>query len=590
MKIRRLLFPLLLLSLGGAIPPIPVPPEPVNFQCNLPLLRSYMLKGRKKSIDTEPLITCPTVKHSCCSKYDQQRIFHFVNDVFLRRWDDYNLKLLAAFAHLRAFHRTVTKTPFSFRGSIARKYFCTRQAQRLIKYPFSTLYDNLVSEVDSFAVENRDFHQRFFCMLCDGENHRFFDLSSSNKKIFFDTVFCKEHLFSRAAIMKVLNVDLQEYLINLQNVVDCKHYSKSYSLRFYSPKAIQRANTVNQCITYLDTSEFFRYCKPICERIKFSKVFEEGEGDLEFLNETLALLEKNFASEEEGFVAGSKQKSFFKKILAKMNKKKKPRKLEQWKRAARELMQPPVHNELEEGMDAEAKVRLQMKNAVQMFRKKAREERGKEGGVKKTRKRGVRSERRLLDFEGGVVGRSERVLETCSAKSGCKKTKKMGERILSEGATGAAAAEAPKSTPIKPSFDQQVAPFYAEIVLPFRPHRGYVWRVENQPIDFETPQKVFQINLGVNPLNYLTLNFTMTSEEFYKRLFTRRRVEKTNIQVEFLLGDFTEAFWETTLDDLTHEYVGPNPDEAEEAVQQPELTFWQRVWNFFAGIPQMISS
>lgn len=574
MEIMRALSLLFLLPLAGAIPPVVVPPEPLRFECNVPLLRSYMLKGRKKSTDTQPHLTCPDVKHNCCTKLDQQRVFHFVNDIFIRRFEDYNTKLLASFGRLRELHKTVIKGPLNFRGSVARRYFCTRQAQRLIKFPFSTLYDNLVSEVESFAMDNREFHQKFFCILCDGENHRFFELGGSNKKIFMDTVFCKEHLQSRAAIMKLLNVDLQEYLINLQNVVDCKHYAKSYSLRFYDGRKIERANRINECLNYLDTSEFFRYCKPICEKVQLSKVFQEVEGDLEFMNETLALFEKNMAIEEDGYIASSKQRSFYKKILAKTSGKK-PRELRVKSAAA-----PPkaaVRNELEEGLDSEGMMRLKMKNAVRVFKKKAAGGGGAGRQVKRTQK-GAPPERKLLDFEAGLVGRAKRVLETS------RKTRRLPGRVLAEVVSSKNQNSGPRMTPPKPYYDAQIAPFYAEIVLPDLPLEGAVCQVDAPPIDFELPLKTYQINLGVNPLKYGSLNFTMNSEEFYKRLFERKRVEKTNVEIEYLLGDFTEAFWESTVEDLNRDFTVVEPDEPAEETR-PERSLLERFLGLFMGIP-----
>jgi hypothetical protein len=577
MEVLRALSLLFLLLLALAIPPVVTPPEPIRFECNIPLLRSYMLKGRKQSTDTQPHLTCPDVKHNCCTKLDQQRVFHFVNDIFTRRFDDYNTKLLASLGRLKEFHKTVTKGPLNFRGSIARRYFCTRQAQRLIKFPFATLYDNLVSELEGFVMENREFHQKFFCILCDGENHRFFELSGLNKKIFFDTVFCKEHLQSRAGILKLLNVDLQEYLINLQNVVDCKHYAKSYSLRFYDPRKIERANKVNGCLNYLDTSDFFRYCQPICERVQVTKVFQETEGDLEFLNETLALFEKNLAFEEDGFIASSKQRSFYKKILARTSGKK-PRKLLAKTAAGLRGKKVTVRNELEEGLDSEGAMRLKMKNAVRVFKKRAVAGKKKMGiEVKRIKKGHAAPERKLLDFEAGVVSISERVLETNKAQ------RNQAGRVLADQPPPKKPQVAAKSTPAKPYYDPHIGPFYADIILPNLPKEGTICQVDPQPIDFEVPVKTYQINLGINPIKYGTLNFTMNSDEFYKRLFERKRIEKTNIEIQYLLGDFTEGFWEATLEDLNRDFVVVEPDDPVYE-PRPARSLLERFFGLFMGI------
>jgi hypothetical protein len=295
------------------------------------------------------------------------------------------------------------------------------------------------------------------------------------------------------------------------------------------------------------------------------------------LNETLALFEMNLAFEEDGFIASSKQRSFYKKILARTSGKK-PRKLLAKTAAGLRGKKVTVRNELEEGLDSEGAMRLKMKNAVRVFKKRAVAGKKKMGiEVKRIKKGHAAPERKLLDFEAGVVSISERVLETNKAQ------RNQAGRVLADQPPPKKPQVAAKSTPAKPYYDPHIGPFYADIILPNLPKEGTICQVDPQPIDFEVPVKTYQINLGINPIKYGTLNFTMNSDEFYKRLFERKRIEKTNIEIQYLLGDFTEGFWEATLEDLNRDFVVVEPDDPVYE-PRPARSLLERFFGLFMGI------
>ena len=72
---------------------------------------------------------------------------------------------------------------------------------------------------------------------------------------------------------------------------------------------------------------FIKYCKPTCERIKFSKVTEIVDGDYEFIIDAVNLFEKFFEFKETGNFISMKLRLFFKKFVIprKLTKKKKAR-------------------------------------------------------------------------------------------------------------------------------------------------------------------------------------------------------------------------------------------------------------------------
>lgn len=588
-----LVFPILFFLIHTAKVPVKkTSVEAEKFLCNTHILRSYMLKGRSKSKDTEKVITCPDVKHNCCTKYDQQRIYHYVNRALSKRMHQYNSKLKMSLTKIKRFHANISKTKFDFRGSLDRKLFCAKQTQRLFKFPLDTLYDKLTIEIDQMALENQEFHQKFFCIICDGKNHRFFEFEKKDPKMTMDLNFCKEHLKSRKLFLKMFNIDLLEYLMLLQNVVDCQHYSKSYDLKFYDESKIERSNTISECLNYLDTEFFFRYCKPICKSIQITKIHPEGEGDYDFLNDILTFMEKLFYIRENAGMPNAKVKSFMKKRLQKNNKKKDHRQLE---------LNPPSH--FEDTLTVSNKEIKKMKQ--QQLKRTIRTEKQRfsrnmiqfNSNQSKIVKDNINNPR-LKKIKNSFYGINQRVLQDNDAEA---KLSLIGKRILvdapdSKKTTGNKSNKPKKKVEAKPYFDKQVFPFYEEIKVINKKEKKdkknemRIYQIETPPIDFDQTEKIYQLNLGINPDDYITLNFDIPREQFYEQLFVKIKTEKYDVDIGYLLKDFNQEFVDETLKDLQGEFEieseffeEPVPPEEEPGFFARLLIFLKKIWHLLFG-------
>lgn len=285
-----------------------IPKEPVD--CKLEVIKSYMLKGRKKA-DTSPLHVCPSVKSNCCTKIDQQKIFHIVNDIVPGRVLEYQSKMKLAMAKLKALHSRIMANQPVFTGTPQRREFCNVQARKIYNFPFGFFYNKILQEMENIRPWMNEYYQKFFCVLCDGHNHQFFNVKSKSPNIMLKSEYCRETLKENQEIVKLFNIELIDYLASLQHLVDCTHYIKSYNLKFFDERKIRLSSDVAECLNNLETKKFINACHSSCEQLKISKIVELIEGDFEFLIDAVNLFEKFFELKESGNLVSKKLRKFF---------------------------------------------------------------------------------------------------------------------------------------------------------------------------------------------------------------------------------------------------------------------------------------
>lgn len=285
--------------------------EQKAFQCNNEVLRSYMLKGRLHSTP-DPMILCPDIKTNCCTKIDIQHIYHAVKDILPVRFVEYQSKIKMVFARMRKLQSHILAARPVINGNSKRRLFCNRQAKKVYDFPFEDLYRKLTEELELVGDDNLEHYQKFFCVLCDGENHSFMDLTTKTPYLKMDLDYCEEFVTKRKELLRILNVELVRYLVALQHMVDCTHYVTSYNLDFFNQAKLLLAVQMNDCLEFLGTRKFLNKCEKVCEKIHFSKITQMIDGDYEFLNESVSLFEKYFDYKETGNFISSKLRAFFK--------------------------------------------------------------------------------------------------------------------------------------------------------------------------------------------------------------------------------------------------------------------------------------
>ncbi len=551
---------------------------PKVFECNRDILRSYMLKGRDQS-NTEKMLLCPAIKSNCCTKLDQQRIYHIVNDILPPRLAEYQSKIKMALTKLRTLHKHVIKANPVFTGSAKRRSFCAQQSRKVYNFPFTQLHSTIVDELELSHDDNKEHYEKFFCILCDGENHPFMEFSSKTPKVSFDVDYCKEFLQKRSDILKLLNIELVDYLVTLQNVVDCTHYVKSYNLNFFDTRKVEASKETSACLNYINGKQFLKYCNPVCERIKFSKITDMVDGDYEFIIDAVNLFEKFFQFKETGNFISMKLRLFFKKFVI-------PRTLTKNKRA--------------KFLD-----KLRIKKEEEEFKKKNKEdkkllaEKGDAGKNKKGRKlaltrnhqdgqkitkKSASQERKLLVSED--IGTSMamptvykqtkhifelqknitpinsnthlnlgRVLASNNAHPRKLNQNSPADNKQDQQTQGGESPLLKKKRHAKLIFDQELQKFYDEISLVKPDDKfNHVFRIQQDPIDFDKYQKVWGVDTGIHPDRYQELKFEMDKEAFYKLLFQFRKPDQVDPSLAFFLADFTPGFMKDIKIDLRTDF------------------------------------
>ena len=456
---------------------------PTAMKCNQDILRSYLLKGRKFSKPDQNLL-CPTIKNNCCGKLDQQRIYHIVNDILPQRTAEYESKMKMAIGKLKILHTKVIKKKPLFIGSPKRKLFCGQQSRKLVNFPFVKLYQKLITEIENLRYDMDEYYNTFFCVMCDAKNHKFIELKQ--KKLIMNSEFCQNILKNNMKPIKLLYVELIAYLENLQNVVDCHHYLKSYNLKFFENSKMQLSHDLGSCLNNITSKSFLKYCKPICEVLQVSKINYIIEGDFEFLIDATNLFDKFFEFKESGNFISMKLRMFFKKFTI-------PRKLTNDKRKQ-------FIAELKDQQDQEE----------------------------------ARSEQRKLT--------------QIPNKSSNQTTKAVKNTILAHISKGrllsAKKNKKPKKKKIKTArliYNKELYHFYNEITITPPKEKQYVYHVASKPVDIDKLQKIFVKGDGINPLDYEgQTKFKIPHDLFYKLLFSFRKPDAPDANLLFFLTDFSE--------------------------------------------------
>lgn len=486
---------------GGQAAP---PKEPV--ECKIDVVKSYMLKGRLKASE-DPIYLCPTIKNSCCTKTDQQKIYHIVNDIVPGRVLEYESKMKLALAKLKTLHARIMTNQPTFSGSQLRKEFCDQQARKVYNFPFNFFYNKVLEEMESIRLEMDSYYQKFFCVICDGNNHQYFTVKGKTPNVLMRGEFCQEILKANEPIIKLFNVELIEYLVSLQNLVDCTHYIKSFNLKFFDEKKQKMMGEISECLNNLESSNFLKSCQSTCEQLKISKIVDLIEGDFEFLIDAVNLFEKFFELKESGNLVSMKLRKFFQRFVV-------PRKLSNTQQS---LFLEKVNK------DVESTRKLIQKKPSKIHKKKAKAHKK----AQKKSKHEPKSKAHLS--KGRLLAEAPKPAQSSSNSTNSTATTKRTAKLV---------------------FNRDLFHFYEEITIA-GPEKGQlVFRINEPPVDIDNIPKAFGIGTGVNPLEYNT-KFELPQETFYKMLFSYRKPDVPDTNLLFFLVDFNSQNHALFKEDLT---------------------------------------
>lgn len=489
-----------------------VPKEPI--QCKRNLLKSYMLKGVQSATD-KPMYICPSVTANCCAKKDQQKIYHIVNNIVPGRILEYQSKMKMALAKLKALHNRILDNQPNFSGSSKRREFCNKEARKVYNFPFNFFYNRALELLDESRTEMNDFYEKFFCILCDGKTHKFFNLKGKSSNVMMKGEFCKETLKSHQEIIKVFSVELVEYMISLQNMVDCTHYIKSYNLKFFDEHKQKMMTEVSECLSNVDSETFMKSCSNTCSELKMSKMSSLIEGDFEFLIDGVNLFEKFFELKESGNLVSMKLRKFFQKFVI-------PRRMKQEQQS---LFITKVNKDI----DNIAKQSRILSNESQDQNKPKEEQ---------PLAQELQQGRLLAETPQAATNSTQNQTLSGNTTNGTNETNSTDSSMP------------PYKRTAKLVYNRDLFHFYDEITIQEPTTGSLIFRINQRPVDIDKLPKVFALGVGINPLDYST-KFTLPQDVFYRLLFSYRKPDVPDAAMMYFLIDFNQKNLDAYNSDLT---------------------------------------
>lgn len=587
MKIRsrstpllQLLLPLVIIGVltGQPTPPKTKRPAEEQQKCLIPVLRSYLFKGRPTSTSNFKSLLCPSLTKTCCNRFDEQRAFHLVNDILPSRLLEYREKIKSAIVRVKLLRANIIKRKPNFRGSQSRQEYCFREFRRLDGFTWNTFHDRLVNELEHTYQNFDDHYSAFFCILCDANNHKNFVFRPSNQGIMVDTKFCNDFLENHIDLFKLWNIEFMNLMVNIQNVVDCFHYRNSFNMPFFDKGKRTQLDNSGKCVGAIGSRTFLVNCKPICDKIRFAGIVDLVEGDFEFMTIATNLLERYLRVQEVGQTVNRRLRSFFKTLT-----KQDPKHPEPLGQLDVNFDSFKVGHDFDPGMGIDSN-RDVIRDANLTFKVKKRKVKkvdphryfDQNRKLVQTRARrssgyGSRpSKQNRLSRSSGLKHSRDRYL-TDSGTAQSIRTQVEANLSPSQGTlvpafnplhkrqlsavppapiqasprsskAKAGPAEPKKVKPIPLVYSRELRNKYKMLAVPVRPDSTPgVYEIEQKPMDFDKASRYYDMDNGINVFRY-QLAFKQSERAFYLNLFSYRKPEKMSVEVVNFLSDFTPQF------------------------------------------------
>ena len=528
---------------------------PKAIQCEHDLLTSYLLHGRHKS-KPDVMHLCPTIKNNCCTKMDQQRIYHIVKEFLPQRLLEYQSKIRMALAKLRELHIKINHARPVFSGAPKRRLYCNAQGSKMYNFPFFKMYNEIMEYLDIVRDELEDYYNTFFCSLCDADQHKYFNLKT--RKLAMDSEFCKEMLDNHQEPLKIFNVDLIQYLQALQNVVDCTHYVRSYNLEFFDKSKNKVSKSVVKCISNLGSKDFMKSCKDVCETLKLSKVIDTIEGDFEFIIDAVNLFEKFFEFKESGSFISMKLRAFFKRFVVPRNQ-------------SRKGVNRFLH-------DVESQNNTKKARKALVRNKRLAAKAGAEGVPTVAAPRNLMDDMRAgsnlmgmipelpddheLALAAGIKpddieGIDPRILNAVGGRSDSQAPDNAGTSVEEVKGNNEKKNGPPQKKKVaKLVFNKELFNFYNELHIK-KPEQeeAKVFRLRAMPTDIDELKKVFATETGLNPMKFIgNTNFSMDQATLYRLLFNHVDNDKPDVELMMFLNDFNQKYKDEIFSDVDTHY------------------------------------
>lgn len=255
-------------------------PSSHSQYCKRALLNSYALEG--EVVFTEkPHPICATVKKNCCTADDTKQILSNYNNFLKPKLTDFSAKMDDAFRNLEDLHYLANSVTLRTDLSGPQQAFCSTVQDQFKAFPFQKLMDDMRV---GFALSSRLFrelHGTFYCAMCDFDAHQSFSLDT--RSVALDSSVCLNILASNRLFLSAQNINLIQYLQNLQNLLDCNQFTDLFNFPFLYGDRQALANNFKNCYRNFDPDSMSPDCAAVCQNLGTGTISSVFEGDFDFI-------------------------------------------------------------------------------------------------------------------------------------------------------------------------------------------------------------------------------------------------------------------------------------------------------------------
>lgn len=555
--------------------PSRVPPEQQG--CILNIMRSYLFKGRRTSTTKFQSLVCPSVKNTCCNRFDEQRAFHLVNDLLPSRLLEYREKIKSAVIRFKLLRQHILARKPVFQGSQRRQDYCFREFRRLDAFGWPNFQEQLFHHLEADAQLMDTHYHSFFCAICDANNHKNFVFRQNNQGFLVDSKFCNDFLEHHKELFDLWNIQFIGLTINIQNVVDCFHYRSSFNMPFFDEVKRKQMDSAGRCVNSLSAKFFLQNCKQICDKVTFANIVDLIEGDFEFMTIAANLFERYLRVRETGRAVSNGLRSFFKSLT--LHDPNHPESLGQLDvnydtfrmgfdfdpqihpSSSRNVIRDKLSfDEVPEHVnnDPHPHTVFRRKLVQKMPSGSTRRAPGRMRGA--SRPRMASRARHLGDYPQQTTPHTPKA--TRQPTPALHLAHKRQLQAPDAGDFGAADGGKPgnfkaskkKVRQVPLVFSRELKNKYDMIFIVPRSEKAQgIFEMEQKPMDFDRATRFYDLDNGINLFKY-RLAFDIPERQFYLRLFSYRKSEPISVAFFNFLSDFGPKFRVSGMQDLTADF------------------------------------
>lgn len=249
----------------------------INRYCDRKIQQAIGFEGTVYPTTTS-LDMCPHIKHSCCTKQDQLKMY--------TNWIERNEQ--EALTNRLKQHRDIYGDLFDKSIEIferAKKMMmllhdksvsnCKVLARRIINFRTDVVTPLLKQSFEDYHEFLINTYKGFYCSVCDAQNTRFINIKT--KTITFNEEFCREIVYNSLHVLLYLHEHFTDYLNLLSKFVTSCDYRGVYKKKFVSPKYLFKKKSRNtkmldNCHRYRNEINWLDFCQPMCKKFSITEM------------------------------------------------------------------------------------------------------------------------------------------------------------------------------------------------------------------------------------------------------------------------------------------------------------------------------